>query len=152
MFHPLNGCETVPSFAGYCKNTAWAIWTLLPELTDSMLKLSTAPSDIAEDVMHTIDILVILLYDKTSTFKGIDKTRNKHFAKKNNAHLIPPNKAALKEHAKGAAYKGGHGWEQTLLPAPELPPPTSWGWANNEEGCTSRIGQDYLRQPTPAMC
>ena len=26
-------------------------------------------------------------------------------------------------------YQGGHVWGQILLPAPELPPPTNWGWS-----------------------
>ena len=25
-------------------------------------------------------------------------------------------------------------WGQTLLPTPELPPPSSWGWIKNDEG------------------
>ena len=25
-------------------------------------------------------------------------------------------------------------WGQTLLPMPELPPPSSWGWIKNDEG------------------
>ena len=25
-------------------------------------------------------------------------------------------------------------WGQTLVPAPELPSPTSWGWTKNEDG------------------
>ena len=48
-------------------------------------------------------------------------------------HLIPPTKAALKEHVKRAAYQGGLVWGQTLVSAPELLPPTSWGWTKNED-------------------
>ena len=32
MFHALTGCDTVSSFAGHGKKTAWTIWTVLPEL------------------------------------------------------------------------------------------------------------------------
>ena len=84
--------------------------------------------------MHTIERFVILLYDRTSTCNDIDKARKKLFAKKNNVQLIPPIKAALEEHVKRAAYQGGHVWGQTLLPTPELPPPSSWGWVKNDEG------------------
>ncbi|KAL8591566.1 hypothetical protein ACOMHN_055533 [Nucella lapillus] len=48
--------------------------------------------------------------------------------------LIPPTKAALEEHVKRAVYQGGHVWGQILLPAPELPPPTNWGWSRTGEG------------------
>jgi len=79
---------------------------------------------------------VILMYDRTSKCTDIDKARRKLFARKNNVQLIPPTKAALEEHVKRAVYQGGHAWGQMLLPAPELPPPTNWGW--------SRIGGQYI--------
>ena len=107
MFHALTGCDTASSFAGHGKKTAWTIWTVLPELTNAMLKLSSAPSGIPDDVMHTIERFVILFYDRTSTCKEINKARKKIFAKKNNVQLIPPTKAALEEHVKRAAYQGG---------------------------------------------
>ena len=122
------------SFAGHGNKTAWTIWTVLPEHTNALLKLSSAQSGIPDNVMHTIERFVILLYDRTSTCKEINKPRKKIFATKNNVQLIPPTKAALEEHVKRAAYQGGHVWGQTLLPTPELPPPSSWGWIKNDEG------------------
>ena len=101
--HALTGCDTASSFAGHGKKTARTIWTVLPELTNALLKLFSAPSGIPDDVMHTIERSVILLYDRTSTCKEINKARKKIFAKKNNAQLIPPTKAALEEHVKRAA-------------------------------------------------
>ena len=148
MFHALTGCDTASSFAGHGKKTAWTIWTVLPELTNALLKLSSTPSGIPDDVMHTIERFVVLLYDRTSMCKEINKARKKIFAKKNNVQLIPPTKAALEEHVKRAAYQGGHVWGQTLLPTPELPPPSSWGWIKNDEGCTSHTGRSYPKQPT----
>ena len=132
MLHALTGCDTASSFAGHGKKTAGTIWTVLPELTNALLKLSSAPSGIPDDVMHIIERFVILLYDRTC--KEINKTRKIIFAKKNNVQLIPPTKAALGEHVKRAAYQGGHVWGQTLLPTPELPSPSSWGWIKNDEG------------------
>ena len=73
MFHALTGCDTVSSFVGYGKKMAWNIWNALPELTEALLKLSYAPSDIQEDVIHTIERFVILMYDRTSTCTDIDK-------------------------------------------------------------------------------
>ena len=69
------------------------------------------------------------MYDRTSTCTDSDKARRKLFARKNNVQLIPPTKAALEEHVKRAVYQGGHVLGQILLPAPELPPPTNWGWS-----------------------
>ena len=59
MFHALTGCDTVSNFVG--KKTAWNTWNLLPELTDVLLQLSSAPRDIPEDVIPIIERSVILL-------------------------------------------------------------------------------------------
>ncbi len=134
MFHALTGCDTVSSFHRHGKKTAWAVWTVLPELTEALLLLSSAPRDIPDDAMRIIERFVILLYDRTSKCTDIDKARRKLFARKNNVQLIPPTKAALEEHVKRAVYQGGHVWGQILLPAPELPPPTNWGWSRTGEG------------------
>ena len=71
--YALTGCDTVSSFVGHGKKTAWKIWKVLSELTDALLKLSCAPSDTPEDAMHIIERFVILLYDRTSTCSKIDK-------------------------------------------------------------------------------
>ena len=102
----------------------------MPELTKALLKLSSAPSDVPEQVLHTIERFVILLYGSTCT--DTDKARKKLFARKNNVELLLPTKAALEEHVKRAAYQGGHVWGQ-VLPAPELPPAISWGWTKSDE-------------------
>ncbi|KAL8559114.1 hypothetical protein ACOMHN_046162 [Nucella lapillus] len=132
IFHALTGCDTVSSFTS--KKTACAVWTVLPELTEALLLLSSAPRDIPDDAMRIIERFVILLYDRTSKCTDIDKARRKIFARKNNVQLIPPTKAALEEHVKRAVYQGRHVWGQILLPAPELPPPTNWGWSRTGEG------------------
>lgn len=128
MFHALTGCDTVSCFAGHGKRTAWAVWTPLPELTQTLTLLSTAPNRINEDAMHTIERFITLLYDRTSTETDIDKARRKLFSKKSNVQLIPPTRAALEQHVRRAVYQGGHVWGQALVPAPTLPSPTDWGW------------------------
>ena len=95
MFHALTGCDTVSSFVGHGKKTAWSTWNVQPQLTDAMLNLSCAPSNVQDDVMHTIEQYVILLYDRTSTCTDIDKARRKMFARRPNVKQIPPTKAAL---------------------------------------------------------
>ncbi len=67
MLHSLSGCDTVSSFVGHGKKTAWKTWKSLPELTDVLLKLASAPSVKPEDVMPTIERFVILLYDRCTT-------------------------------------------------------------------------------------
>ena len=108
VFHAQSGCDTVSSFAGHGKKTAWATWNMLPELTGALLKLSSASRDIPEDVMLTIKRFVILMYDRTSTCTNIIKARKNIFEKKNNVQLIQVTKAAFDDHVKRAAYQGGH--------------------------------------------
>ncbi|KAG7165024.1 hypothetical protein Hamer_G004773 [Homarus americanus] len=93
------------SFARHSKKIAWTIWNVLPELTDVLLKLSSAPHDIIEDTMHTIERFFILLYDRTSICKDIDKARKKLFMKKSNVQPIHLTKAALEEHVKRASTR-----------------------------------------------
>ena len=151
MFHGLTGCDTESSFAGHGKKTAWANWTVLPEITDALLKLSASPSNIPEDVTHTIECFVILLYDRTSSCADIDKIRKKLFAKKNNVHLIPPTKVALEEHVKRAAYQGGHVWAKHCYQHGSCLNQPAGAGPSMRRVCTCRTGQDYPRQPTPAM-
>jgi len=128
MFHALTGCDTVSCFAGHGKRTAWAVWTVLPELTQTLTLLSNAPDRIDVDAMHTIERFITLLYDRTSTEIDIDKARRKLFAKKGNVQLIPPTREALEQHVRRAVYQGGHVWGQALVSAPTLPSPIDWGW------------------------
>ena len=85
--------------------------------------------------MYIIERFVILLYDRTSTCTDIGKAWRKMFVKKtNNVKQIRPTKAALEQHVKRTTYQGGHMWGRSLLVAPALPLPTSWGWTKAEDG------------------
>ena len=134
MFHALTGCDTVSSFAGHGKTSAWKVWAVLPELTEALQNVCSAPSVIPEETKQVIERFVILLYDRTSTCDKVDQARKKLFAKKSNVQLIPPTKAALEEHLKRAVYQGGHVWGQLSNPYPKLPSPINWGWTTNEDG------------------
>lgn len=134
MFHAITGCDTVSAFVGHGKKSAWATWNTLPELTDALLSLANAPTSIQEDTMHVIERFVILLYDRTSKCKDVNKARKKLFAKKSSVQNIPPTYAALEQHVKRSALQGGHVWGQALVPEPVLPPPTDWGWHRSDDG------------------
>ena len=102
--------------------------------------------------MHVIERFVILLYDRTSKCKDVNKARKKLFAKKSSVQNIPPTYAALEQHVKRSALKGGHVWGQALVPEPVLPPPTYWGWHRSDDGpSTHHYGPHSLRHPRPAM-
>ena len=48
LFHALTGCDTVSSFAGIGKKTAWAAWNVYPEVTEAF-----------EELMHMWQILLV---------------------------------------------------------------------------------------------
>ena len=47
---------------------------------------------------------------------------------------LPPTKASLVQHIMRAAYQAGHCWGQTMVPPPELPSPSQWGWNESTDG------------------
>ena len=90
MFRALTGCDTVSTFAGHGKKTAWSTWNSLPELTDALLMLADGPKEIPDDAMNIIERFVIV------------------FPRKHSVQQIPPTRAALEEHVKRPVYQGGH--------------------------------------------
>ena len=100
MFHALTGCDTVSAFVGHGKKTAWAAWNAFPELTNALLDLAHAPTEVSEQSMHAIERFVILLYDRTSTCTEVNQARKKLFAKTSSVQRIPPTRAALEQHVK----------------------------------------------------
>ena len=113
-------------------------------LTGALLKLSSAPREIPEEVLRTIERFVILLYDRTNPCTDIDTARKKLFVRKNNVELIPPNKAALEEHVKRAVYQGGHVWGNMLVPIMNPPSPSEWAWI--ETPCSLVLQYTNLNQ------
>ena len=106
------------AFVGHGKKTAWATWNSFPELTDALLELAHAPTEIPEQSMLVIERFVILIYDRTSTCTNVNKARKKLFAKTSSVKRIPPSHAALEQHVKRAAFQGGHVWGKALTPHP----------------------------------
>ena len=88
MSHALTGCDTVSSFAGHGKRTAWSTWKSLSELTYALLMLADEPKEIPDDAMHIIERFVILLFDRTSTFTKVDHAERNLFPRKNSVQQI----------------------------------------------------------------
>ena len=85
--------------------------------------------------MHLLKRYAVLLYDRGSNLETVDNTRKELFIKiSRSIENIPPTKAALLQHAKRAAYQGGHCWGQALHASPFVPSPVDWGWTTNDSG------------------
>jgi hypothetical protein len=129
LFHSFTGCDTVSSFNGIGKKTAWDVWQLFPGISDTFKTLSDSPTEISPRDRALIERYVILMYDRTSHFSDVNSVRGHLFAKVGRQiDNIPPTSEALLQHTRRAAYQGGHIWGQTEISLPNLPSPADWGW------------------------
>jgi len=57
-FHDLTGCDTVTASWGHGKKSAWATRNSIPDLTDSLVTLTSTPVNIQDYTMHCIERFV----------------------------------------------------------------------------------------------
>ena len=131
MFHAFTSCDTVSAFCGRGKKTAWEIFD---DVTRIFRALAITP-DAIEEWMHLLEQFVVLMYDRTSSQQSVNQVHKELFTQKGRSiDGIPPTQAALIQHARRAAYQGGHCWGQMMVEAPELPCPSDWGWTRKNRG------------------
>ena len=88
-------CDRVSSFVGYGKETVWIPWNTLAQLTNTLLKLSCAPSENLNDVMLTIErFLFCYMTRPVHAQIYVDKAWQRLFTKRTNVKAIPPTGAA----------------------------------------------------------
>ena len=56
--HAFTGCDVISFFSGRDKKSAWHVWEVLPELTDTFLELASSPVTVFEDIMLLIEKFV----------------------------------------------------------------------------------------------
>ena len=78
VFHAFTGCDTVSSFGGRGKKTAWKIWQVFPDLTEALEHLLSM-EDISDSVMSALERFVVLLYDRTSDQVSVNNARKQLF-------------------------------------------------------------------------
>ena len=112
MFHALTGCDTVSSFRGRRKKTAWTAWMSYPEITETFLALLSLPmEDIDQNLLHNIERFIIIVYSKTCTLINVNEARRELFTKGlRTIDNIPPTQGALLEHLKRAVYQAAFVW------------------------------------------
>lgn len=134
MFHAFTGCDTVSSFAGKGKKTAFQVWTAAPEITTVFADCMTFPNQFDETKLATFEKFVILLYDRTCSETSIDAARMYLFTRKGRQiEAIPPTRAALYQHTKRAIHQAGFVWGQLHERSPDVPSPSLWGWRKNKD-------------------
>ena len=136
VFHALTDCDTVSSFSGKGKRSAWETWMAYPEVTETFLALMKGSELVDVDAkFDTLERFVVLMYDKTSTSASVNETRLHLFARKGrDVNNIPPTRGALIQHVRRAVYQAGHCWSQVCKPIMNLPLPEGWGWTRHGSG------------------
>jgi len=137
FFHAFTGCDTVSSFTGHGKRTAWETWNCFPDVTDAFLQLSSEPTDVDFATgMSLLQRFVVRLYERSSSKVSVNSLRKHLFTKKGKPmEALPPTEAALLQHSKRAAYQSGFCWYRSLQAEQNLPSPGEWGWLANDDDC-----------------
>ena len=95
LFHALTGCDTLSSFAGIEKKTAWAAWNVYPEVTETFEGIMHMADPISDRTLEVIERFVVLMYSRTSDLSRINDARKQLFAQKSRSlENIPPRQAA----------------------------------------------------------
>lgn len=72
---------------------------------------------IGDNEMLTLERFVVVMYDRSSAECSVDEARLDRFVRKQKPYNnIPPTRAALREHAKRAAYQVGIVWARQVSP------------------------------------
>ena len=129
FFHAFTGCDTVSSFGGKEKKSAWTTWISCTEETKVFSALASVPDIISDEWMSIIERCVILMYDRTSIKDNVNDARMQLFCQKGRTlEGIPPYPDSITAaHKESCVYQAGHCWRQTLLVRPNLPSPYEWG-------------------------
>ena len=147
FFHAFTGCDTVSSFYGIGKKTAWNLLKTMPDMFTLFAKLSTTPDTISSDQMQQLERYVVLLYQRTSTLSSVNSARKHMFTQNRKMDNIPPSYAALEQHVRRAAYQAGHIWGQSLVADPVVPPPEQWGWKRVGDSSSSSNSENQALSP-----
>ena len=100
---------------------------MFEKISPVFTKLVSTPIEVTDEDMQVIEESVVLMYDRSSSYKEVNEARLAARKQRSN-DCIPPTRAALKEHCKRSAFQAGHLWGQSLLCSPVLPSPIHWGW------------------------
>ena len=105
LFHSLTGCDTTSQFLGCGKKTAWAAWTSIPDLTDTLVALTHDPDLFMLESVHKqrLQYFVLVLYSKGCSAAGVNAARHQLFTTGSKMlENIPPTQAELFQHVKRA--------------------------------------------------
>ena len=114
FFHAFTGCDTVSTFCGIGKRSAWKSWLAFREVDECFEHLSTGDLDLNDNLFNKIQRFVVIMYDRVSPCATVNECRRVLYTKRNRAiENIPPTAHALLQHTKRAALQA-HIWTDCL--------------------------------------
>ena len=131
LFHSLTGCDTTSQFLGCGKKTAWAAWSSIPALTDTLLALTYNPDLFCLNSVHMqrIESFVVIMYSKGCGADRDNEARHRLFTTGiRSLENIPPTQAALFQHVKRALLQASFYWSQATSIQQEIPNISALGW------------------------
>ena len=111
-------------FLGCGKKTAWAAWTSIPDLTDTIVALTHDPGLFSLESIHMqrIERLVIVVYSKGCSAARVNADRRQLFTTGSKMpEKIPPTKATLFKHVKRGLLQASFYWRQATSVQQEIP-------------------------------
>lgn len=131
LFHALSGCDTTSQILGCGKKTAWAIWSAMPELTDTFLSSTSDPDSftLESEYMKLNERFTVLMYNKSCSAATVNEACLLLFSHGlRGLDAIPPTQAALLEHVKRSLIQASFIWKQATKAQQTIPPFDKWGW------------------------
>jgi len=101
MFHAFTGCNTVSTFCGRGKKTAWNKWEVYPEVIKAFEEFPMMQIEISNTAMETLEQFFVLLYDHTNDSMTVNDSRKHLFTQKTRSlENLLPTREVLKQHIK----------------------------------------------------
>ena len=120
-----SGCDVVTTIHGKAKISAWNV---CDEVSNTLTKFSQCPPAVTDNDLQILEMLVVVMYDRSSPATCVNDARLDIFARKQRSYdSIPPTRAALKGHTKRGII-----WGQATLSQPHIQSPADMGW--NKKG------------------
>ena len=126
-FHAFTGYDFMSAFHRKGKKSACLTWDVCEVVSETFTRLSHCPTGLNDADLQKLETFVVFMYERPSASSGVDKSRLELMIQ---FHQF---RAALKEHAKRAAYQAGIIWGQTIVSNPETSNRANWGWTQTGE-------------------
>ena len=131
--HTLTGCDSTSSLVRGGKLKPWKLVRKDPQKFRNLTNIG-AIMEIPQTQLKTVELLLTLLYDPTTTVGDVDGVRYKLFCLKQarNESLLPTSDCLL-QHTKSANYQTLI-WKHALEAQPNIPSPVENGWHHDKNG------------------